>query len=164
VWALCPTEHPNHAALRAVLDYVEIVQNDPYLFSPYEHDEAMALISHAPHVISSAIAALFSEANVRTVAASGTGLRDMTRIAKGNVMVWSDIILSNRRHLSTILQQVASQLNTVAAELVARTTTNETELPEPLRSDSLTSLLHAGAEGRRRIEQAHHRNTPARAT
>lgn len=62
--------------------------------SPAEHDQRVATISHLPH----AVAALLVDLAVReqSLSVASTGFRDTTRIASGDVQVWTDIFMTNR--------------------------------------------------------------------
>jgi prephenate dehydrogenase len=61
--------------------------------SPEEHDEAVAAISHLPHLLASAAAQ--STPNERLDLAAA-GWRDTTRIAAGDAELWTQILLVNR--------------------------------------------------------------------
>ena len=60
---------------------------------PGPHDRALALTSHLPHVVASALAATVPE-DVLPLAAGG--YRDSTRIAGADSALWSAIFLANR--------------------------------------------------------------------
>ena len=66
--------------------------------SPQAHDEALAAVSHLPHLLAFAfINALTSqEPGERFLALAGPGFRDFSRIAASEPSVWRDILLANR--------------------------------------------------------------------
>jgi prephenate dehydrogenase len=78
---------------------------------PHEHDAAVALTSHLPQVLSTALAAYIGEQDVIDFA--GSGLQTFLRLAASDASVWSPIIQANRaniaRHLEGVLR-VASQI------------------------------------------------------
>jgi prephenate dehydrogenase len=82
------------------------------------HDEAVAAISHVPHIAASALTNLAAER-----AAGGTdvlrlaagGFKDMTRIAAGSPDLWTGICIDNRIAVVTGLDELGSQLAEFAA-------------------------------------------------
>ncbi|HEX3996943.1 MAG TPA: prephenate dehydrogenase/arogenate dehydrogenase family protein [Pirellulales bacterium] len=76
--------------------------------SPEEHDEAVAAISHLPHLVASAVAR--STPQDRLDLAAG-GWRDTTRIAAGDAELWQQILLANRRN---VLKSLARFEKTIA--------------------------------------------------
>lgn len=91
-------------------------------FTPAGHDEAVARISHMPHVL----AALCARAAMRGQApaaelqqlASG-GYRDTTRVSSGGADMWADILLSNAPAVCAALHDCADDLREIAARLQA---------------------------------------------
>ncbi len=75
--------------------------------SPAEHDQALALTSHLPHLIASALAGLLP-ADLVELAASG--FRDTTRIAAGDSALWLAIFEHNRSALLTRLADFESRI------------------------------------------------------
>ncbi|WP_308208104.1 prephenate dehydrogenase [Actinomadura madurae] len=80
-WALCPAEGADPAAVEAVTSLVTGCGATPVRIDAAGHDRTMALVSHAPHVVSSAMAARFADAPEGMVGLAGQGARDVTRIA-----------------------------------------------------------------------------------
>ena len=78
---------------------------------PSEHDQAVAAVSHVPHLLASMLA-LTPEDEQLPVAATGFG--DMTRLAAGDVEMWRDIVLTNRGPILESLSQVAHQIADLA--------------------------------------------------
>jgi cyclohexadieny/prephenate dehydrogenase len=72
-----------------------------------EHDRALALTSHLPHLLSSALAGILLPELYHLTA---TGFRDTTRLAAGQPALWSAIFRSNRDHLLTALDRLEEQL------------------------------------------------------
>ena len=62
-------------------------------WSPEEHDRALALTSHLPHLVASALAGILPP-ELHDLTA--TGFRDTTRIAAGDPELWTAIFLQNR--------------------------------------------------------------------
>ncbi|MFB3893555.1 MAG: prephenate dehydrogenase [Phycisphaerae bacterium] len=62
--------------------------------SPAAHDKSVAAVSHLPHALAGLLMLLPRDGDLKVAA---TGFRDMTRLASGDVEMWRDIILTNRR-------------------------------------------------------------------
>ena len=61
-----------------------------------EHDRAIALVSHLPHIVAFSLAASVP-GNILKYAAEG--FKDTTRIASSDSKLWADIFLSNRKEV-----------------------------------------------------------------
>ena len=76
-----------------------------------EHDKAMAIVSHVPHIVAASLVKLASrhaddqQAIFRLAAG---GFKDSTRIAAGSAELWSGISMDNREALSQGLSELAS--------------------------------------------------------
>ena len=63
-----------------------------------EHDRAVALTSHLPQILSTALAALLHDQNV-DLRFAGPGLQTFLRLAGSDASVWSPILAANRENL-----------------------------------------------------------------
>ena len=77
----------------------------------------MALVSHAPHVLSAAMAARLADASDGALSLAGQGLRDVTRIAAGDTGLWTQILAANAAPVADVLAAVAADLAAVAEAL-----------------------------------------------
>ena len=82
--------------------------------SPEEHDRAVAITSHLPHVIATALASTVPEKYFRLV---GAGLLDTTRIASGDPRVWKGVFMLNRANVLASLEQYAANLNSLVTAI-----------------------------------------------
>ncbi len=73
------------------------------------HDGLVANISHLPHVLAAAAARTCLE-NPADGKFGGGGLRDTTRVAGGNVDMWTEILLENREALMGPVQRTIDDL------------------------------------------------------
>jgi prephenate dehydrogenase len=71
------------------------------IMSPEEHDQALAAISHLPHLIAFAAVNAIAQQEQRDLFLSlaGPGFRDFSRIAASAPSVWIDIFLSNQNEV-----------------------------------------------------------------
>jgi prephenate dehydrogenase len=72
-----------------------------------EHDRAMALTSHLPQILSTALAAYLHDQNIDPRFA-GSGLRTFLRLAGSSASVWSPIIAANRANIAKHAEAVAA--------------------------------------------------------
>lgn len=82
--------------------------------TPEEHDQALALTSHLPHMAAAALALTVPEKYFRL---TGPGMLDTTRVAAGDPELWQQILSLNRRNVLTALEQYGAQLSALHAAL-----------------------------------------------
>lgn len=142
LWILTPAgASPDHRA--RVEAVIRLCGGVPVEMSPQDHDEAVALVSHAPQVLASVLAAQLTDAADDQVSIAGQGLRDMTRIAGSDAQLWRDILLGNAQPVARVLRQIIDDLEQVQAAL------------STAREESVEQMLVAGADGQRRIPGKH---------
>lgn len=113
--------------------------------SPDEHDAAVALVSHLPHVMASVLAAAVGTAgDERSLALVGQGLRDSTRIAGGSPTLWTDILVRNAAQVGPLLAACARRLEDVVASLGG-----------PEAGPALTGLMEEGNAALARLPGKH---------
>lgn len=81
------------------------------------HDRSLAMTSHLPHVVASALAATLVEQN-RTLA--GSGFRDTTRIAAGDPDLWTGILLQNADYVGDGIAELQKNIAAFRDALLAR--------------------------------------------
>jgi prephenate dehydrogenase len=104
---------------------------------PESHDAAVALISHLPQLLSSALASLlgsgheseFADRELARRLAAG-GWRDTTRLAGSAWSVWRDICLTNQPNISIALGNLIAELQSLKEALDARDFNRARELFE----------------------------------
>jgi prephenate dehydrogenase len=171
-WALCPAAETTPRAVACVTSLVTACGAEPVTAAADEHDRWVALVSHAPHVVASAMAARLASAPDGALALAGQGLRDVTRIAAGDTALWTQILLANAAGVSEVLALVADDLRQAAAALAdaeaAGREPGDSAAPgavppgegQPGRADEkagprLAALLDAGGAGVARIPGKH---------
>ena len=116
-WALCPAAETAPHAVACVTGLVTACGAEPVTAAADEHDRWVALVSHAPHVVASAMAARLASAPDGALALAGQGLRDVTRIAAGDTALWTQILLANAAGVSEVLALIADDLHQAAVAL-----------------------------------------------
>jgi prephenate dehydrogenase len=108
VTIVTPTDNTPTEALEAVKTFWEDLGSIVHTKSCDEHDQILALTSHLPHVVASALAALLP-GDLQEFTA--TGFRDTTRIAAGDPNIWIPILMSNSEAILRVLGDYHQQLD-----------------------------------------------------
>ncbi|MEV6601744.1 prephenate dehydrogenase [Actinoplanes sp. NPDC051346] len=155
-WALCPGPETDPAAAQAVLGLVALCRAVPVLLDVAEHDRAVAVVSHVPHLVSSAMAAALGRAAEDDLRLAGPGVSDVTRVAAGHPELWTQILRHNAPQIATVLDRIAEDLRRTATALAA----------DPPDLATVTELLTQGRTGRSKLERAvaHRADRPLRRT
>ena len=160
-WALCPDAGTTPRAVACATSLVAACGAEPVTVAAAEHDRWVALVSHAPHVVASAMAARLATAPDGALALAGQGLRDVTRIAAGDTALWTQILLANAAGVSEVLALVADDLREAAAALAdSEAAAGGPRAGQVGRADEkavarLAALLDVGGAGVARIPGKH---------
>lgn len=107
-----------------------------------EHDRAVALVSHLPQIMSSALAATLEGAPGQWLDLAGTGLRDTTRIAGSNPVLWREILVANQEALTPLLDAVIEDLKNLQLSL-----SSQNEVEEFIKSGNRGRSMIPGKHG-----------------
>ncbi len=144
MWILTAPETAQSDRIEQVRQLAELCGAIPHDMTAEDHDVAVALISHVPQVLSSALAGQLASAPEGHVVIAGQGLRDMTRIAGSDSQLWSEILSANSTNVQGVLRGLMSTLELLQDELSRATAT-----------ESVRKFLERGGEGRLRIPGKH---------
>lgn len=146
-WVICPHQGSTTAAIQLAqnlgLDLGAVLSR----FSPEEHDDAVALVSHLPQMMSSLVAARLQEAAPHALSLAGNGLRDVTRIAASDAAMWVPIMGANAEPIVAILHELHGDLIKLIGTLDAPTA--------PGASLAMAKVISAGNAGQARIPGKH---------
>lgn len=106
-----------------------------------EHDKAVALVSHLPQVVSSLLARQLTGGEERWFELAGAGLRDTTRLASSDSILWREIVVANHKAISPLLQSLYEDLGNLISNLD--------------QESAVADLIHGGQQGRARIPGKH---------
>jgi len=121
-WALTPTETTSDEAVKRVRTLAQQVGARVVLLAPEEHDRAVAVTSHLPHVLAYALAAVAgkqAEQSAHLYELAAGSFASGTRVAASAPELWRDIALTNRAALAAALRDCREELDTVLAALDA---------------------------------------------
>lgn len=147
-WVLTPSAATLAATVAAAETVVGACGATPVVMTAAEHDRAVALVSHAPQVVASLVAARLVDAPAGAVALAGQGMRDVTRIAASDPGLWREILATNATAVADVIDALREDLVRVAAEL--RATAGPTD---PL--SATVGLMSAGNAGEARLPGKH---------
>ena len=146
-WVLCPSAETRPEALRAARALAGDLGAVVSEFGAEEHDEAVALVSHLPQVMSSLVASRLQGTPLHALSLAGNGLRDVTRIAASDPTLWVQILGANAGKIVEILHGVREDLNRLIGTL-------EDPTAPGARLD-LAQLISEGNAGQARIPGKH---------
>ncbi len=140
-WVVTP--HDTSAA-HAVLDVNELAKlcgARLVSMGAAHHDEAVAQVSHLPHLVSVLVAGRLTEVPAEHLRLAGQGLRDVTRIAGSDPQLWRQIISANSAAVRQELAQLRDDLDGLLASMDA--------------AADLTGVLQRGLDGTRALPGKH---------
>jgi prephenate dehydrogenase len=146
---ICPGADAGPEAVAAVTALVTACRAEPVVLGPAEHDDYVALVSHAPHVVAAAMAARLAHAPAGALTLSGPGLTDVTRIAGGDTGLWTQILAANAAPVARVLADVAADLSAAAQALTgaAEPVPGEPVPGEPVPGEPVPGETRAGQVG-----------------
>ena len=105
----------NKKKIKKVIKFWKKLGSKVILMDPYEHDKIFALTSHLPHLIAYNLiktAQDFQKKQKKNVIKfSAGGLRDFSRIAASNEIMWRDIFFNNKKNIINAINIFIRNLN-----------------------------------------------------
>jgi prephenate dehydrogenase len=116
-----PTDATDKTALEKISALWQAVGMKVVSLSAEEHDFIFGAVSHLPHIVAYALmntlGALKTPDGREVTAYSGAGLRDITRIASSDPVMWRDICLSNREHSLNLIDLFQNKLEEIRSTI-----------------------------------------------
>lgn len=122
-YVLAPGKDTDFRALGKMSEFAGALGARVEVLSPTQHDEAVAVISHLPHAIASALMQLAEESQRhtgKTFQLAAGSFKDLTRIADSSPELWRDICMTNADSLSAAITSFQEMLDTLKSALQAR--------------------------------------------
>lgn len=118
-YVLTPVGEPS-SKMREFKDWLIRLECRVIFMSPAEHDNVVALTSHLPQLLSTALSVTLAEqGNSRIFEVFGPGLLDMTRLAMSSPELWKSILDTNRNAVLRALGAYTTTLTAMSARLEA---------------------------------------------
>jgi prephenate dehydrogenase len=124
---ITPTIATDRIALKKVAEFWNKVGAKTVLLSPLEHDRILAFVSHLPHAVAFSLIASVPKNYFRFAA---SGLKDSTRIAASDSVIWEDIFLSNQKNILKTIETFEARMRAFKSALKAK---NKSELHKILK-------------------------------
>ena len=109
---ITPEQKTDQVAVNTVRDLWRKVGAKIEILTPAQHDELFAATSHLPHIVAYALINSLEQAGVNTGFSAG-GLKDFTRIAASNPMMWRDIFIANETYLLDSIKTFEKSVRTI---------------------------------------------------
>jgi len=112
-----PTPKTDAAALAKIKELWEQTGMEVVELDVEEHDFIFGAVSHLPHVIAfvlmNTVGGIATKNYAEITSFSGGGLKDITRIASSNPVMWRDIFLSNKVPMLDLIDKFEKSLREV---------------------------------------------------
>ncbi|MBM7825408.1 prephenate dehydrogenase [Arcanobacterium pluranimalium] len=109
-WVVVPGEQSSAVAVGVIRDLAVDMGGALITMDAADHDRAVAVVSHVPQIMSSLVATSLLEEQTTSLELAGQGLRDVTRIAQSDPLLWTSIISENRVEISRVLKNISRDL------------------------------------------------------
>ncbi len=152
-WVLTPGPATAPDAVAVVHVMARLCGAVPTEMAPVEHDRAVAVVSHAPHILAALVAGRLVDADAATRALCGQGIRDVTRIAASDPGLWRAILERNADPVAAVLRGVRADLDVVIAALEDGLNAQDSSGDDA--GAAVTAVLARGVQGRRLLPGKH---------
>lgn len=146
-WVITPNPFSSATAITAVEQLALDLGASIVRMDPAQHDRAVALVSHAPQLAASLMAARLSDSQDSDIALAGQGLRDTTRIAASDPKLWLQILSANSSEVVKVLRDFSVDLERLLTALE--------QVGESGSLATIGKLLEQGNRGVSRIPGKH---------
>lgn len=140
---LTPIDQSDPCRVRRASELWQSIGARVVVMTPEDHDRVMALISHVPHLVASALANLLDAPCKGLV---GNGWLDITRVASGDPEMWTAICQENRAAIIAGLEDVSAKLQQFRDAMIAGDDRRLYELLQDAKQTRDTAAAETGAE------------------
>jgi prephenate dehydrogenase len=117
-WFLTPEATTPSSAVDELSAFVTALGATPRLMDAAAHDQLLAMVSHLPQLVASALMGVVGEAvGDEGLALSGRGLRDTTRLSSSAAEVWTDVTTTNADAIGPALDSMIEVLSALRGDL-----------------------------------------------
>ena len=102
---------------RRVMDLIAAAGGERMVVDAEEHDRIMALTSHLPQVVATALASMLDEIDPRFI---GSGARSMLRLAGSSYDIWQPVLEQNEANISAAAEELWQVMRRIGPEEFAR--------------------------------------------
>lgn len=144
-WILCPDAATVPEHFQRMHELITGIGARVVSLRREEHDSAIAIVSHVPHMVASSLMHLanrHADDSKQLMRLAAGGFKDSTRIAAGSPRLWCGIAFDNKDALSRGLEEIRGIIGSFADAL------------ERGDKEDFTALLAEAAEARRNLPAA----------
>jgi prephenate dehydrogenase len=105
-------------AAEQVARIVRALGSRPVFLTADEHDAAVAVLSHTPQLLATALAAAASQGRTSAIELAGPGFYETIRLAASRWRVWEDICRTNRDEIASALGLLERVIDEMRHELI----------------------------------------------
>lgn len=134
VVVVTPTEHTRPATVTEISGFWQSLGANVRMMKPADHDAALAMTSHLPHIAAIALAAATP---TELLPLTAGGWRDTTRVAAADPELWQAIFTANRERVLEAIDRMDKTLGSLRESL------------EQGDNESLRSILETAAKRKR---------------
>ena len=111
---LTPSKNAKKKEINLLKDFWEKIGSKVDIMEAKKHDHILSITSHIPHLVAYNIVStslnIQDEKKSEIVKYSASGLRDFTRIAASNPIMWRDIFIQNKKNTSEMVDKFINNL------------------------------------------------------
>ena len=111
---LTPSKKAKEKEINLLKNFWEKIGSKVDIMEAEKHDHILSITSHMPHLIAYNIVStslnIQDEKKSEIVKYSASGLRDFTRIAASNPIMWRDIFIQNKKNTSEMINKFINNL------------------------------------------------------
>ena len=125
-WVLVPVGEQAYRAMERASSFVRMVGAHPVAMTAPVHDAMVAGTSHLVRVVAGALAQMVIDRAARNEMEDadtpliGGGMRDATRLARGNVQMWADIACANSAEIVAALDMCEDRIAAARACIASK--------------------------------------------
>ncbi|HEY0248231.1 MAG TPA: prephenate dehydrogenase [Gryllotalpicola sp.] len=146
-WVVCTREGVPRTRASLVEQLALDLGAIPVEMDAAQHDQAVALVSHTPQLVSTLMARRLAGATDAALGLAGGGVRDVTRVASSDPALWVQILAANAGAVAGILRAYRADLDEVIGALE--------RVDEPGSRRALAETLAGGNAGVARLPGKH---------
>lgn len=114
-WVICD-DGPDDADIEVMTKVVTSLGANPVVMSAADHDRSVALVSHLPRLLASALIDLASK-DPQALDLSAGSFRDLTRVAGSGTDWWSQVLIANSDQVRAAITSIQSVLEGIGESL-----------------------------------------------
>ena len=114
-------KNSSSSQIKKIMKFWKLLGSKPVIMDPDQHDKIFAITSHLPHLIAYNLimtATNFKSSNKNNILKfSAGGLRDFSRIAASNEIMWRDIFFDNKTNMLKVIDLFINNLKIFKREI-----------------------------------------------